>query len=172
MSRSRRLLRGLALCVCSATLHGCAAHGGPQNTFDNCRTDALLIRIEIGIDLFGTETLHGSGAFTKDFLTHKAGEPCDYTRSVSFEDAARFLAGAGYTVERSGSRLTVSAGTGAAKLGDASAAGEIQRTTLSVLYAGRILEHNADRVDAATQELTWELEPAKPRPIRFVLEVP
>jgi hypothetical protein len=162
----------LLLAGAVAAVAACRSQRAPP-AFDNCRPQEISIRIEIGIDLAGTETLHGSGAFTKDFLTHKSGEPCEFSRSVSFQDVGKFLEASGYHVQRSGTRLEVTGGLDAAAgvTGGSDAAGGGQHVRLSIVYAGLVLEHDADRFDEETQELTWELVAGQPRAVRFVLQI-
>jgi hypothetical protein len=178
MSRQGAFTTILLLLATGLALGGCALRSVPV-TVDNCKAEVLRIRLQIGIDLDGTETLEHSGAFTKDFLDHKAGEPCQYLLSASFLNAEAFLARAGYRVERSGRRLAVSTFFGADPSAGSKALEEhrklrdqVRQLSLSVLYAGIVLEHNADRLDEATQEMTWDLLPGNGREIRFVLEVP
>ena len=167
----------LTLPVVVLTLGGCLLRTA-QGTVDHCKADSMKIRIRIGIDLAGSQTLDHAGKFTKDFGTHKLGEPCQYYLSSSFTRADEFFEKSGYQVERNENRLTITSRVGAGENADSKTLEDIQTfkeqvksLSLSVDYAGVVLEHNGDHVDESTREMTWDILPGKDREIRFVLQV-
>ena len=177
MRRIRAGVMFLTLSVTALTLGGCLLRTA-QGTVDNCKADSMKIRIRIGIDLAGSQTLDHTGKFTKDFGTHKLGEPCQYYLSSSFTRADEFFEKSGYRVERNENRLTISSRVGAGENADSQTLEDIQKfkeevKSLSLLvdYAGVVLENNADHVDESTREMTWDVLPGKDREIRFVLQL-
>ena len=172
-----RRAQALLAVLATIALGGCIVRTA-RGTVDNCKADSMHISIRIGIDLAGSETLDHTGTFTKDFGTHKLGDPCQYYLSTSFLHADEFFEKSGYQVERGEKTITISSRVGAGDSADSETREDIQKfkdqvknLTLSVVYAGVVVENNADKVDPTTGEMTWTILPGKDREVRFVLQV-
>jgi hypothetical protein len=175
MLRRAQVLSVLLSAAC-LMLNGCLLRN-LQGTPVDCDVDTMQIGLDIQANLAGRQTFSHFGSFSKDGQDHKAGDPCRYSLASDFESAEEFLPTAGYSVQRDGARLVLTQPLHPAGSADPKAQaeldkfkGKVKSLTLTVHYDGRIMEHNADRVDAAAHELTWDLLHTQKTEVRFVLQ--
>src|SRR5688572_22248522 len=107
----------------------------------NCDASSATTRIDIDASLGARHTYFYDGVYARDYKHERAGAPCGFSMYSSTGNAAKLLSEAGYTVQQTGDRLSVTqVFSGKKALEDYEG---LSSVNLSIRYAGVILEHNA-----------------------------